>query len=94
MARMKKMLALGASGALLVAAPAFGGEITGSGKSTPLNGKSICMFSGLNDDPSGTQGEGPGGRTQSFGQDVAKWGLDPKDFNPGDICNPNILPMK
>jgi hypothetical protein len=50
------------------------------------NANSICSFSGQNDDPSGTQGEGPGGRTQSYGQDVRNGFIDPHEFNPGDAC--------
>ena len=71
---------------------AFAGEITGSGKPTrgPANANSICVFSGLNDDPDapldGSGPNGPGGRSQSYGQDV-KLGLqDPHAFNPGDAC--------
>ena len=56
--------------------------------------KSICAFSGLNDIPEGDPEEGPPGRTQSYGQDVANFGAVPQEFNPGDICNPNILPLK
>ena len=50
------------------------------------NANSICSFSGQNDDPSGTQGEGPGGRTQSYGQDVKNGSANPHEFNPGDAC--------
>jgi hypothetical protein len=67
------------------------GEVTGTGKSLePLHGKSICAYSGLNDDPLGVNPEnGPPGRTQSFGQDVRKGFIDPREFNPGLACNPN-----
>lgn len=73
---------------------AFAGEITGNGKPTPatLVAHSICVFSGQNDDPSAPLSldetiapNGPGGVSQSFGQDV-KLGLDPHAFNPGDAC--------
>jgi hypothetical protein len=78
----------------LSAGTAFAGEITGNGKPTPVRFKanSICAFSGQNDDPSATLSldltvapNGPGGVSQSFGQDV-KLGLDPRAFNPGDAC--------
>ena len=69
--------------------PALAGEVTGNGKPIVIHGKSICAFSGQNDDPTGTQGEGPGGRVQSFGQDVKKGFIDPREFNPGMACNPN-----
>ena len=69
--------------------PALAGEVTGNGKDTqpgPAHANSICSFSGQNDDPSGTQGEGPGGRTQSYGQDVRNGFISPHEFNPGDAC--------
>src|SRR3954471_4632901 len=70
------------------------GEITGTGKPTagPKHANSICVFSGLNDDPTAPRTldedlapNGPGGVSQSFGQDVTL-GLDPRVFNPGDAC--------
>lgn len=78
---------------------ALAGERTGTGADTPLKGASICQFSGLNDDPNAQEPfpNGPPGRTQSYGQDVAKWGADPvnnKTVHPGNLCNPNVLPMK
>lgn len=90
-----------ATGLLLAAlsAPVSAGERTGTGAPTPLAGASICMFSGQNDDPNAQPPfpNGPPGRTQSYGQDVAKWGADPvgdKVLHPGNLCNPNVLPMK
>ena len=72
----------------LSAGPALAGEVTGNGKDTqgPAHANSICSFSGQNDDPTGTQGEGPGGRTQSYGQDVRNGFISPHEFNPGDAC--------
>jgi hypothetical protein len=74
------------------ASAAFGGEVTGNGKATggPAHANSICVFSGHNDDPDapldGSGSNGPGGVSQSYGQDV-KLGLqDPHAFNPGDAC--------
>ena len=73
---------------------AFAGEVTGSGANSHQNqGVSWCSFSGLNDDPTapldGSGPNGPGGQSQSYGQDV-KLGLDdPHEFNPGLACNPN-----
>jgi hypothetical protein len=73
---------------------ASAGEITGNGKPTagPAHANSICVFSGRNDDPTAPLSldmtiapNGPGGISQSFGQDV-KIGLDPHAFNPGDAC--------
>ena len=44
-------------------------------------------FSGLNDDPAGEDPEnGPGGLTQSFGQNVSAGRADPTQSNPGDAA--------
>ena len=66
---------------------AFAGEVTGTGEPTgaPTHANSICVFSGLNDDPDAPlilddfvlAPNGPGGIAQSFGQDV-KLGRDPR----------------
>jgi hypothetical protein len=73
---------------------ALAGEVTGSGAPTnaELHANSICVFSGQNDDPTAPLSldrniapNGPGGVSQSFGQDV-KLGLDPHELNPGDAC--------
>src|SRR6266581_1323531 len=82
----------------LSAGPAFAGEITGSGKPTagPTHANSICVFSGHNDDPGapldGSGPNGPGGQSQSFGQDVKLGLIDPHAFNPGDACGPGSNP--
>jgi hypothetical protein len=74
------------------AGTAFAGEITGNGKPTagPEHANSICVFSGKNDDPGapldGSGPNGPGGVSQSFGQDVKLGLADPHAFNPGDAC--------
>jgi hypothetical protein len=77
--------------ACLSTSAAFAGEVTGSGKPTagPANANSICVFSGLNDDPGAplTGGpNGPGGKSQSYGQENRLGLIDPHDFNPGDAC--------
>jgi hypothetical protein len=80
--------------ASLGASAAYAGEITGNGKPTagPTHASSVCVFSGKNDHPDAPLSldlaiapNGPGGVSQSFGQDV-KLGLDPRAFNPGDAC--------
>jgi hypothetical protein len=86
----RSLLAVAFSAATLVgltANAALAGEVTGNGKDTqgPAHANSICTFSGQNDDPSGTQGEGPGGRTQSYGQDVRAGAADPSTENPGKV---------
>jgi hypothetical protein len=82
------------------ACAAFAGEITGNGKPTagPEHANSICVFSGQNDDPDAPLSldrtiapNGPGGKSQSFGQDV-KLGLDPHVINPGKACGPGTNP--
>jgi hypothetical protein len=70
------------------ASAAFAGEVTGNGKSTagPANANSICVFSGKNDNPEGSPEDGPGGVSQSYGQEVRLGLIDPQEFNPGDAC--------
>ncbi len=81
----------------LSAAPAFAGEITGNGKPTqgPAHASSICVFSGQNDDPTAPivsaqptpeAPNGPGGRTQNYGQDVRHGLLNPSITTPGQNC--------
>jgi hypothetical protein len=84
--------------AITISAPALAGEVNGSTKNPKddySNGVSICKFSGLNDFPDGSQ-SGPPGRTQNFGQDVAHFGADPREFNPGDegACNAHLSPIR
>jgi hypothetical protein len=78
------------------AAPALAGEVTGSGANEHQNqGKSWCSFSGLNDDPTAPLDgpNGPGGRSQSFGQENRLGLRDPHLENPGTFCNPNRTPL-
>ena len=82
----------------LSAGPALAGEVTGSGANEKQNqGRSWCSFSGLNDDPDapldGSGPNGPGGQSQSFGQDVKLGLADPHEGNPGLFCNPNTSPF-
>jgi hypothetical protein len=81
---------------------AFAGELTGTGKPTAAraNANSICAYSGQNDHPDAPLSldpdvapDGPGGVSQSFGQDV-KLGADPREFNPGDACGPGTNPHR
>jgi len=70
----------------------------------PLKAHSACAFSGLNDDPTAPTElpdavdpnlapNGPGGQSQSYGQDVKLGLISPHVFNPAspDTCNPNRL---
>ena len=82
-----------------IASPAMAGEVNGSDtnpKSKYSQGKSLCKFSGLNDDPDSTNPMNPGGRTQSYGTSVTLGLFDPSDpderstfFFPGVGCNPS-----
>ena len=88
------------SAALLLIALSAGsvlaGEVTGTGDATagPANANSICVFSGLNDDPDAPLSldfavapNGPGGWTQNWGQLVSTFGIPGNaPFNPGASC--------
>ena len=96
----KVLLALAVCTAVagLSAGPALAGEVTGSGKKEDQNqGRSWCSFSGLNDDPNapldGSGPNGPGGKSQSFGQENKLGLVDPHEANPGFFCNPNKSPL-
>jgi hypothetical protein len=69
---------------------ALAGEVTGSGVKVDQNqGVSWCSFSGLNDDPLGLDPEnGPGGTSQSYGQEVRLGIASPHELTPGIACNP------
>ena len=91
----KSMLVAVVSAVIMVgpgAGAAFAGEITGNGKPTagPRHANSICVFSGKNDDPTapldGSGPNGPGGQSQSYGQENKLGLVDPHVFNPGDAC--------
>src|SRR3954464_4049497 len=77
-----------------ITAPAFAGEITGTGKPTngPAHANSICSFSGL-EDGDGAGFPGPGGAPpQNWGHSKEAFGATPAErkasgFQPGDSCN-------
>jgi hypothetical protein len=101
-AKMKNSLlaaAVCAAVAALSAGPALAGEVTGShriGANVDQNqGMSWCSFSGLNDDPGAPLNgpNGPGGTSQSFGQENRLGLQDPRVSNPGTFCNPNRTPL-
>lgn len=86
------MLATGA--VALVASLGTGSAFAANGQVEQGNGRSICMYSGLNDDPS--EAFPDDGLVQSFGQLVKKLGVDTiRDFTGGTVgvpgleCNPN-----
>lgn len=69
------------------AGSAFAGDLTGNGKPTgaPDHANSICVFSGQNDFPEGSETEGPGGISQSYGQENRLGLRDPSADNPGKV---------
>ena len=79
----------------LSAGAALAGDITGTGKyiagsdSAPLNGKSSCAYSGLNDEYY-ILGDTTYPRTQSWGQipKAFRAFLTSEGHNPGIACNP------
>jgi hypothetical protein len=93
---LRKAVVAAAAGTLVVVGmsgtAALAGEVTGKGKPTagPAHANSICVFSGKNDDPTapldGSGPNGPGGVSQSYGQDVKLGLASPHEFNPGDAC--------
>jgi hypothetical protein len=75
----------------LVATGAIAGEITGNGKwiagspDAPLNGKSICAYSGQEDEPvAGGAKSQSWGRIPKFIRDI----ITAAGGNPGISCNP------
>ena len=96
---MRTRTTLLAAGLAAWSTAAFAGEVNGS-KTNPKddfsNVVSICKFSGLNDDPTSTDPDNPGGRFQSYGQWVSQLGLDPQDYNPSDPggCNGHTDPYR
>jgi hypothetical protein len=73
------------------AASALAGEVTGNGKPTagPAHANSICVFSGQNDFPDApldqAEPPGPGGTSQSYGQENRLGIRDPSTQNPGKV---------
>ncbi len=61
---------------------AYAGEVNGNGKELPLQGASICKYSGLNDEITADEPT----RTQSYGtflQLYGKWGAADMEVPPG-----------
>lgn len=91
--KKKSMFAVAVFTAALVASlagPALAGEITGNGnKEDYSQGRSICKFSGQNDNPTSTDPANPPGRVQSYGYSFVSKGLKALVPGPGFACNPN-----
>ena len=72
----------------LSAGAALAGEVNGNGTKQDFSqGRSICKFSGLNDDPNSTNPENPPGRVQSYGFSFVSQGLKGEVPSPGVACN-------
>ncbi len=84
--RIIVLLTVMAISVLALAIPAFA---QGQFERGPEHARSICSYSGLNDE-FGIPGP-EGGRTQSYGQYV-KQGLKSFVPSPGVACNPNNSP--
>jgi hypothetical protein len=88
----KKLLAATCTAviAALTASPALASEVIGPPGSGTLNlaarshANSICVFSGLNDNPGSTNPEDPGGIVQSYGFSFVSQGLKGVVPSPGD----------
>jgi hypothetical protein len=91
--RIVLLLAVTAISVLALAVPAFA---QGQVERGPEHAKSICSFSGLNENPDAESPPfpaGEGGRVQSYG-DYVKEGLKGADHvpSPGIACNPTRGP--
>ena len=89
---LRRFLAVAACLAAVVgvgAGSALAGDRTGNGKpnGAPEHANSICVFSGQNDFPDAPLDgpEGPGGRSQSYGQENRLGLRDPSTQNPGKV---------
>lgn len=99
-----RKFALLIAAAAFAAAPAFAGEIKGTGEFIDVHGRSACAYSGLNDTPDGDEATmDPGGRVQTYGYFQSQTWLGdfisprvvgPHEFgpHPGYSCNPTSDP--
>ena len=91
---MKRYVVMLAVMALLMVALAVPAFAQGQIERGPEHARSICSFSGQNDNPDDPE---EGGRTQSFGQEVRKGHIEPSETKsgapgPGTFCNPQKAP--
>ena len=76
------------------ASSAFAGEVIGppgsgtENEAATSHANSICVFSGLNDNPTSTDPQNPGGIAQSYGFSVVSKGLKAVAPSPGEACGP------
>jgi len=88
---LKRIVLLLAVTAILVLALAVPAFAQGQVERGPEHAKSICSYSGLNDNEE--EEEPDLGRVQSYG-DYVKEGLKSVYPSPGFLCNPNNLSLK
>ena len=93
----KKMLAVALCATAVMGVSGNAAYAQGQVEQGPEHANSICSFSGLNDTPDDPAPEG--GRVQSYGQLVQQDALEPSvnrsgGESPGNLCNPNNLPLK
>ena len=91
---MKRYVVLLAVMALLMVALAVPAFAQGQVERGPEHANSICSYSGLNDFE-----EGPGPRTQSYGQEVRQGHIEPSEVksgppSPGFFCNAHNFPLQ
>jgi hypothetical protein len=91
--RRKSLLTAAFCAAVMAGASAnaaLAGEITGNRKKEDYSqGRSICKFSGQNDNPNSTDPANPPGRVQSYGYSFVRNGEKDAVPSPGFACNPN-----
>jgi hypothetical protein len=96
--RKKSLLAVAVCTAALTgasASAAFAGEVigpplaedeTGTRTAGPEHANSVCVFSGLNDNPFSKDPLDPGGIVQSYGFSVVSQGFRGLAPSPGEAC--------
>lgn len=89
MRRYVLLLAVAAFMVAALAVPALAAP-QGQVERGPEHAKSICSYSGLNDNPDDPV---EGGQVQSYGQ-IVKAGGKSEVPSPGFACNPNNIPLK
>jgi hypothetical protein len=92
---LKRYVVLLAAMSLLMVALAVPAFAQGQVERGPEHARSICSYSGLNDEPDSPT---EGGRTQSYGQEVRKGNIEPSakgegPTTPGFFCNPEKGPF-
>ena len=93
---MRRYVVVLAVMALLMVALAVPAFAQGQVERGPEHARSICSFSGQNDEPDSPT---EGGRTQSYGQEVKKGHIEPSEVRgsgdtPGFFCNPEKGPFE